>query len=115
MVDEYNSIMTNDVWEVVPRTQNRLVVGSRWIYKIKYAADGSTKKFKARFVAKGYAQKEGIDYEETFAPIALVHFNQIRHLSCITDGMGNSLDGCQDNILEWGDRRGSVHKTVGGL
>ena len=70
MVEEYSSIMTNDVWKVVPRPQDRSVVGSRWIYKIKYAADGSIEKFKARFVAKGHAQKEGIDYEETFAPVA---------------------------------------------
>ena len=55
MVDEYSSIMTNDVWEIVPRPQNRSIVGSRWIYKIKYVADGSIEKFKARFLAKGYA------------------------------------------------------------
>ena len=55
MVEEYNSIMTIDVWEVVPRPQERYVVGSRWIYKIKYAADSNIEKFKARFVAKGYA------------------------------------------------------------
>ena len=65
MVEEYSSIMTKDVWEVVPRPHDRLVVGSRWIYKIKYAADDSIEKFKARFVAKGYTQKEAIDYEET--------------------------------------------------
>ena len=70
MVEEYSSIMTNDVWEVVPRPQERSVVGSRWIYKDKYVADSSIEKFKARFMAKGYAQKEGIDYEETFTPIA---------------------------------------------
>ena len=70
MVEEYSSIMTNDVCEVVPKPQERSVVGSRWIYKIKYAADVSIEKFKARFVAKGYAQKEGIDYEETFALVA---------------------------------------------
>eukprot|EP00253_Pinus_taeda_P015252 PITA_15252 len=70
MVEEYNSIMVNDVWEVVPRPQDRSVVGSRWIYKIKYAADSSVEKYEARFVAKGYAQKEGIDYEETFALVA---------------------------------------------
>ena len=62
--------MVNDVWEVVPRPQERSVVGSIWLYKVKYVVDGSVEKYKARFVAKGYAQKEGIDYEETFAPVA---------------------------------------------
>ena len=62
--------MVNDVWEVVSRPQDRSVVGSRWIYKIKFVADSSIEKYKARFVAKGYAQKEGIDYEETFTLIA---------------------------------------------
>eukprot|EP00253_Pinus_taeda_P001600 PITA_01600 len=70
MVEEYNSIMVNDVWEVVPRPQDRLVVGSKWIYKIKYVADDIVEKYKAGFVAKGYAQKEGLDYEVTFAPLA---------------------------------------------
>eukprot|EP00253_Pinus_taeda_P017936 PITA_17936 len=70
MVEEYNSIMVNDVWEVVSRLQDRFVVGSRWIYKIKYATDDSIEKYKARFVAKGYAQNEGIDYEETFTSVA---------------------------------------------
>jgi hypothetical protein len=46
------------------------VVGSRWIYKVKQAADGSVEKYKARFVAWGFSQIEGIDYGETFAPIA---------------------------------------------
>ena len=70
MVEEYNSIMVNDVCEVVSRPQDRSVVGSRWIYKIKYVVDGSIEKYKAKFVAKGYAQKEGIDYKETFASVA---------------------------------------------
>eukprot|EP00253_Pinus_taeda_P024719 PITA_24719 len=67
MVEEYNCIMVNEVWVVVSRPRDRFVVGSRWIYKIKYVADDSVEKYKTRFVAKGYAQKEGIDYEETFA------------------------------------------------
>eukprot|EP00253_Pinus_taeda_P019797 PITA_19797 len=70
MVEEYSSIMVNDVWEVVPRPQDRSVVGLRWIYKVKYVADGSVEKYKARFVAKGYAQKEGIAYEESFTLVA---------------------------------------------
>lgn len=59
MVEEYSSITTNDLWEVLPRLEDISVVGSRWIYKIKYAVDGSIEKYKARFIAKGYAQREG--------------------------------------------------------
>ena len=57
--------MKKDVWDVVPRPERKLVVTSEWIYKIKHAADGSIEKYKARFVARGFYQKEGIDYEET--------------------------------------------------
>ena len=46
------------------------VVTSKWIYKIKHAADSSIEKYKARFVARGFSQKEGIDYEENFAAVA---------------------------------------------
>jgi hypothetical protein len=47
------------------------VVSSRWLFKIKHVADGSIEKYKTRFVARGFSQKEGIDYEETFAPVAI--------------------------------------------
>jgi hypothetical protein len=70
MIEEYESILKNDVWEVVPRPQGKSVVTSKWIYKKKHAADGSVEKFKARFVACGFSQKEGIDYDEIFSPIA---------------------------------------------
>ena len=70
MIEEYQSIMKNDVWDVVPRPKGKSVVTSKWIYKIKHAADGRIEKYKARFVARGFSRKEGIDYEETFAPVA---------------------------------------------
>jgi hypothetical protein len=70
MVEEYESIMQNDVWEVVPRPDGKPVISSKWIYKIKYVADGSIEKYKARFVARGLSQREGVDYSETFAPVA---------------------------------------------
>ena len=86
MVEEYSSIMTNHVWEVVPRPEDRSVVGSRWIYKIKYAADGSVEKYTVRFIAKGYAQKEGIDYEETFAQVA--RYTSIRFVISLAAQLG---------------------------
>jgi hypothetical protein len=70
MTEEYQSIIKNDVWEIVPRLNNKDVVSSRWLFKIKHAADGSIEKYKARFVARGFSQKEGIDYEETFSLVA---------------------------------------------
>ena len=69
MVKEYQSIIKNDVWEIVPRLKDKSVVSSKWIFKKKHSSDGSIKKYKARFVARGFSQKEGIDYEETFAPV----------------------------------------------
>jgi hypothetical protein len=70
MTQEYQSIMKNDVWDVVPRLEGKFVVTSKQIYKIKHAADGSVEKYKAKFVARGFSQVEGIDYEETFTPVA---------------------------------------------
>ena len=54
MVEEYNSIMQNDVWKVMHRPEGKSMVTSRWIYKVKYVAYGSIEKHKARFVARGF-------------------------------------------------------------
>ena len=70
MIKEYQSIMKNDFWDVFPRPEGKSVVTSKWIYKIKHVADGSIEKYKARFMAHGFSQKEGINYEENFAPIS---------------------------------------------
>ena len=85
MTEEYQSIMKNDVWDIVPKPEGKSVVSSKWIYKIKHAADGSIEKYKARFVARGFSQKEGIDYEETFAPVA--RYNSIRAIMALTSMM----------------------------
>ena len=70
MVEEYDSIVRNSAWEIFPRLEGKLVVGSRWIYKVKQAPDGSVEKYEARFFAQGFSKIEGINYEETFAPVA---------------------------------------------
>jgi hypothetical protein len=70
MSEEYQSIINNDVWEIVPRLKSKDVVSSKWIFKIKHVVDGSIDKYKARFISRGFSQKEGIDYKETFAPVS---------------------------------------------
>ena len=62
--------MKNEVWDVVPRPQQKCVVTSKLIYNIKHDADGSIEKHQAMFVAQGLSHREGIDYEETFALVA---------------------------------------------
>ena len=86
MLEEYDSIFRNSAWEIVPRPVDKSVVGSRWIYKIKQASDGSVEKYKAIFVARGFSQIEGIDYEETFAPVA--RYYSIRTILALSAQMG---------------------------
>ena len=73
MQEEYSSIMKTGVWEVVPRPEGKSMVTSRWLYKIKHVADGSIKKFKARFVARGFSQVEGVDYCSPVARYTSIH------------------------------------------
>ena len=63
-------IQKNNTWELVDLPPGRKLVQCKWMYKTKFAADGSALKYKARLVAKGYSQVHGIDYNETFAPVA---------------------------------------------
>jgi hypothetical protein len=58
MAEEHQSIMKNEVWEIVPRPKEKSVVTSKWVYKIKHAADGSMDKYKARFMARRFSLKE---------------------------------------------------------
>jgi hypothetical protein len=55
MMEEYQSIMKNDVWEIVSRPEGKSVVTSKWIYKIKHAADDNIEKYKVRFMARGFS------------------------------------------------------------
>jgi len=63
-------IKRNKTWELVDRPQNRKVIGVKWVYRTKLNVDGSINKHKARLVVKGYAQIFGVDYSDTFAPVA---------------------------------------------
>jgi hypothetical protein len=68
--DEMASILTNDTWEVVEPPPGANIIGSRWVFKVKYDTSGNVSRFKARLVAQGYKQVEGLDYNEVFAPVS---------------------------------------------
>jgi hypothetical protein len=55
MVEEYTSIMKNDIWDMVPRPEGKSIVSSMWLYKIKHVADGSIMMFNMRFVARTFS------------------------------------------------------------
>ena len=70
MQEELNQFTRNDVWDLVPRPKGFNVIGTRWVFRNKLNEQGEVIRNKARLVAQGYSQQEGIDYTETFAPVA---------------------------------------------
>jgi hypothetical protein len=69
MTTKYQSIIKNDVWEIVPRLNSKDVVSSEWLFKLKHVFDVIIEKYKERFVTHGFSQKKGIDYKDTFTPV----------------------------------------------
>ena len=77
MKSELDSMYSNQVWDLVKAPNSIKPVGCKWVYKRKRMIDGKVETFKVRLVAKGYTQKEGIDYEETFSPVEMLKFIRI--------------------------------------
>ena len=70
MDEELDQIEKNDTWELVPRPKNKNVIDTKWVFRNKLNEYGQVTRNKAILVCKGYAQIEGIEFEETFAPFA---------------------------------------------
>jgi hypothetical protein len=77
MNEEYHSLMEKDTWDLVPLPKGRKLVRCKWVYRTKYALDGSVERHKARLVAKGFFEVEGTDYNETFALVAKMNSIQL--------------------------------------
>ena len=70
MHEELNQFKRNEVWNLVPRLDGINVIGTKWVFKNKSDESGTVTRNKARLVAQGYTQVEGVDFDETFAPVA---------------------------------------------
>nr|GEU90386.1 copia protein [Tanacetum cinerariifolium] len=70
MQEELNQFIANDVWELVPQPRNMTIIGTKWVFRNMLDENGIVSRNKARLVAQGYNQQEGIDYDESYAPVA---------------------------------------------
>ena len=69
MTDEFDALIENHTWDLVPRPHNAIIIRSLWIFRVKTKSDGSFERYKARLIGDGESQREGIDCDETFSPV----------------------------------------------
>ena len=70
MAKEYNALITNNTWRLVPRPSGANVVTRKWLFRHKYHSNGSLARHKARWVVRGFSQQAGVDYDETFSRLS---------------------------------------------
>ena len=84
MQEEMEALYKNKTWDLVPLPQGRKPIGNKWVYKIKRNSNDQVERYRARLVVKGYAQKEGIDFNEIFSPVVRLTTIRIVLAMCAT-------------------------------
>ena len=86
MAAEFNALVANGTWTLVPSSHSQNVVGNKWVFRVKRKANGTVDKFKTRLIAKGFHQRLGVDFKETFSLVNKP--TTIRIVLCITLSLG---------------------------
>jgi len=108
---EISALESNQTWENVLLPKNKTVVGCKWVSKIKYNVDGTVERYNARLVVKGYTQTEGIDYLETFFPVAkITTIRLLLSLASIYNWELKQLD--INNVFLHGELKEDVYMVV---
>jgi hypothetical protein len=108
MDEEMVPLDANVIWELVALPKDKKAIGCKWVYKVKHNVNGSMSRYKAILVAKGYAQTYGIDYEETYSPVAKM--TTIRAIIAMAAAKGWSLHQMDvKNVFLHGDLEEKVY------
>ncbi|RVW55183.1 Retrovirus-related Pol polyprotein from transposon RE1 [Vitis vinifera] len=111
MSEELRALKENSTWSLTTLPPGKHTVGCKWVYRIKYRADGTIERYKARLVAKGYTQQEGVDYLDTFSPVAkLVTVKVLLALAAVHGWSLTQLD--VNNAFLHGDLHEEVYMSL---
>ena len=111
MAAELVALEPNNTWTLTPLPTGKKPIRCKWVCKIKYKADSSIERYKASLVAKGFTQKEGIDYIETFSPVAKkVYVKVLLSVAIVKGWFLNQLD--VNNAFLHGDLHDEVYMAL---